>query len=49
MVVNSDESLDSGPEPLAVLRHGDPVLEPHQHFHLLEQVLDSVVRLCIDL
>ncbi len=49
MVVSGDESLYPGPEPLAGLRHRVPVQGAHQHLHLLEQVLDSVVRLCIDL
>ncbi len=49
MAVSGDDSLDPGPEPLAGLPHGVPVQGPHQRLHLLEQVLDLVVRLSIDL
>jgi hypothetical protein len=49
MAVSGDDSLDSGPESLAGLRHGVPVKGAHQRLHVLDQVLDFVVRLCIDL
>jgi hypothetical protein len=49
MAVIGNESLDLGPERLAGFRHGVPVKGPHQHLHLTEQVLDFVVKLCIDL
>jgi hypothetical protein len=49
MAVSGHESLDPGPELLAGLRHGVPVKGAHQHPHLLNQVLDFVVRLCTDL
>jgi hypothetical protein len=49
MAVSSDNSLNFGPEPLADLRHGVTVKGAHQCRHFLVQVLDSIVRLCIDL
>jgi hypothetical protein len=49
MAVIGNESLDPGPERLAGFRHGVPVKGPHQRLHLMEQVLDFVVKLCIDL
>ena len=49
MAVSSDNSLNFGPEPLVGLRHGVPVKGAHQRLHVLDQVLDFVVRLCIDL
>ena len=49
MAICSDDSLDPGPEPLADLRHGVPVKGAHQRLHVLDQVLDSIVKLCIDL
>jgi hypothetical protein len=49
MAVRGDDSPDPGPGPLAGLPHGVPVQGPHQRLHLLEQVLDFIVRLCIDL
>jgi hypothetical protein len=49
MVVICNESLYPGLEPLAGFRHGVPVQGAHQHLHLLHQVLNFVVRLCIDL
>jgi hypothetical protein len=49
MAVSGDDSLDPGPELLAGLRHGVPVKGAHQYLHVLDQVLDFVVRLCIDL
>jgi hypothetical protein len=51
MVVSSDDNTDPGPEPLAGLCHGVPLCigAPPQRPHLLEQVLDLVVRLYIDL
>ena len=47
--VTGDDSLDPGPELQAGLRHGVPVQGAHQRPHLLDQVLDFVVRLCTDL
>ncbi len=49
MAVIGDDSLDPGPERLAGFRHGVPVKGPHQRLHLMEQVLDFLVKLCIDL
>ncbi len=49
MAVSDDDSRDPGPEPLAGLRHGVPVKGAHQRLHVLDQVLDFIVRLCIDL
>jgi hypothetical protein len=49
MAVNGDDSPDPGPEPQAALRHGVPVKGAHQRLHALDQVLDFVVRLCLDL
>ena len=43
------ESLDPGLEPLAGFRHGVPVQGAHQRLHLQDQVLNFVMRLCIDL
>jgi hypothetical protein len=47
--VTGDDSLDPGPELQAGLRHGVAVKGAHQRHHLLDQVLDFVVRLCTDL
>ncbi len=49
MAISGDNILDVGPEPLAGLRHGVPVKEPHQRLHLLDQALNFFVMLCIDL
>ncbi len=49
MAAIGNESLDPGPEHLAGFRPGVPVKGPHQRLHLTEQVLDFVVKLCIDL
>ncbi len=49
MAVSDNGSLDPGPEPLADLRHGVPVKGAHQRLHVLDQVLDFVVKRCIDL
>ena len=49
MAVSGDNSLNPRPQPLAGLRHGVPVKEPHHPLHLLDQVLNFFVRLCIDL
>jgi hypothetical protein len=49
MAAIGDNSLDPGPELLASLCQGVPVKEAHQCPHLLDQVLDFVVRLCTDL
>ncbi len=49
MAVSGDDSLNFGPKPLAGLHHDVPVKRAHQHLHVLDQVLDFVVRLCIDL
>jgi hypothetical protein len=48
MAVHGSDSLDHGPDPLA-LRHGVPVKGTHHRLHLVDHVLDFVVRLCIDL
>ncbi len=45
MAVSGDESLNFGPEPLAGLRHCVSVRGAHQRLHVLDQVLDFVVRL----
>jgi hypothetical protein len=45
--VSGNDSLDSGPEPPAGLRHGVPVEGAHQHLYILDQVLYFVVWLCI--
>ncbi len=44
-----NESLDPGLGPLAGFRHGVPVQGPHQRLHLLDQVLNFVMRLCLNL
>ncbi len=49
MAVSGNNSLSPRPEPLAGLRHGAPVKEPHHRLHLLDQVLNFGVRLCIGL
>ncbi len=49
MAVSSGDSLDPGPEPQAALCHSVPVKGAHQRLHVLDQVFDFVVRLCIDL
>ena len=47
MAISSDNILDSG--CLAGLCLGIPVNGPHHSQHLLDQVLDFFVRLCIHL
>jgi hypothetical protein len=49
MAVICNESLNPGLEPLAGFRYGVPVQGAHQRLHLLVQVLNFVMRLCIDL
>jgi hypothetical protein len=49
MAVTGDDSLDPGPGLIEGLRYGVLVKEAHQHYHLLDQVLDFVMRLCTDL
>jgi hypothetical protein len=49
IAVTGDGNLDPGPELRADLRRGVPVQGAHQRPHLLDQVLDFVVRLCTDL
>jgi hypothetical protein len=49
MAVICNVSLDPGLEPLAGFRRGVPVQGDHQRLHLLDQVLNFVMRLCIDL
>jgi hypothetical protein len=44
-----NESLDPELEPLAGFCYGVPLQEAHQRLHLLDQVLNFVMRLCIDL
>jgi hypothetical protein len=44
-----NESLDPGLEPLAGFCHGVPLQGAHQRLHPLDQVLNFVMRLCIDL
>ncbi len=46
--VSNEDSLDPGPETRAGLRQGVPGEGPHQLLHLLDQILEFVVRLCID-
>ncbi len=48
MAVSGDDSLNPRPQPQADLCHGVPVKGPHHRLHLLDEVLDFVVRLCID-
>jgi hypothetical protein len=47
MAVSGNNSLSPRSEPLAGLRHFALVKEPHHRLHLLDQVLNFVVRLCI--
>ncbi len=47
MAVIGGDSLDPVAEPLAGLHHGAPVQGPHPHLHLLVQVLNFFVKLCI--
>jgi hypothetical protein len=49
MANSDDDSLDHGPETLAGLWQGVPVKGDHQHLHVVGQVLNFVVRLCINL
>ncbi len=49
MAVTGNDSLDLGPELQVGLHHGVPVKGAHQRPHLLDQVLDFVVKLCTDL
>jgi hypothetical protein len=44
-----NESLDPGLEPLAGFCHDVPLQGAHQRLHPLDQVLNFVMRLCIDL
>jgi hypothetical protein len=44
-----NESLDPGLEPLAGFRHGVPVQGAHQHLHLLDLILNFVMRISINL
>jgi hypothetical protein len=46
--VSNEDCLDSGPEVRAGLRQGVPGKGPHHLLHLQDQILGSVVRLCID-
>ena len=46
--VSSEDSLDRGPEARAGLCQDVPGKEPHQLLHLLDQILEIVVKLCID-
>ena len=46
--VSSEDSLDPRPEARAGLRQGVPGKGPHHLLHLLDQILEFVVRLCID-
>jgi hypothetical protein len=47
--VSGNNSLDPGRVPLECVRHGVPVEGPHHLLDLQDQVLDFVVRLCLDL
>jgi hypothetical protein len=49
MATIGDDSLGPGPELIGGLRHGVLVKGAHQRSHLLDQVLDFVMRLCTDL
>jgi hypothetical protein len=49
MANSDDDSLDHGPETLAGLWQDVPVKGDHQHHHVVGQVLNFVVRLCINL
>ncbi len=49
IAISGEEGLDPGPEPLAGLCHGVPVQGALQRLHVLDPVLDFVVRLCINL
>jgi hypothetical protein len=46
--VSNDDSLNPGRVTLVCLRHGVPVEGPHHLLDLQDQVLDFVVRLCLD-
>jgi hypothetical protein len=45
--LSSENSLDPGPEARAGLRQGVPGKGPHQLLHLLDQILEFVVRLAL--
>jgi hypothetical protein len=49
MAASVPNSLNLRPEPPAGLCHGVPVKGPHHSLHLLDQVPDFFVRLCIGL
>jgi len=49
MAISNNDRHNPRPELLGGLRHGVPVKGAHQRRHLLDQVLDFVVRFCIDL
>ncbi len=46
--VSSEDSLYPGPEACAGLRLGVPDKGPHYLLHLLDQILEFVLRPCID-
>jgi hypothetical protein len=46
--VSSDDSLDPRPGARAGLCQGVPVKGPHLLLHLLDQILQFTVGLCID-
>ncbi len=46
--VSSEDSLNPGPEARAGLHQDVPGKEPHQLLHLLDQILEIVVKLCMD-
>ncbi len=46
--VSSEDSLYPRPGARAGLRQGVPVKGPHLLLHLLDQILEFIVRLCID-
>jgi hypothetical protein len=46
--VSSEDSLNPGPEARAGLRQDVPGKKPHQLLHLLDQILEIVVKFCID-
>ncbi len=48
IAVSGDNSLDPGHAPLECLCQGVPGEGPHHLLDLQDQVLDFVVRLCLD-
>jgi hypothetical protein len=48
ITASGDDSLNPGRLALVCLRHGVPVEGPHHLRDLQDQVLNFVVRLCLD-